>query len=428
MGAVPHPGAATPAASAPSPPIGQRATPTPPPAPVPREWFPSAAQVVVDMRTASERDSAARAYAALKWLGTLSAGALDYDAQAQVVMQAERAKYGNEDNGFGDCQRFYYFSAPFVRTVVDKYFSVEQQARIRVGGTLGEAERAIAPGTAMPPNPPAVAHTCADDPAASARRAAAVEAVKRKKEANEQAARNAEVAAAANTVREAAEATSQAAEQSKEDEAASGASAEDLRSAAGAKRKVDMTVFGAIKMGRPLAVADCVKTNVQGLFGTSSGVDHASLRGACKEMGEDGATASVHFPATKLPTWIGTANGLGALEAVMGDGSFVHVVLQSGVVVEVWMRANETDELGEDLTSKYGPAHVRQVSFSNSYGSKWEASQYEWKLPGLHVEFVLDETQSQNLGRAGMLTIELDSRYKSTRARQTQEKAKHLKL
>ena len=379
------------------------------------------------MRTPSARESAARAVAALTWLGSLG-GSTSLQDRAGSITRAERAKYGENDSGFGACERFYYFSAPFVRTVVDRYFSPEQQSRIKVGGTLGDSVRAIPAGTPMPPNPPAVVKVCADDAAAHDRHTADVAAQTPARDEAAQAAPDGDRAEQSPNTQDATEAAGRAPDEEKSDKEASTAAASDVRNASSSKRKVDLTVFGVVKMGRPLAIPDCVRTETTGLFGKTVGIVYASLREACKDGKPGSSEVMVHFPPNAVPAWAGNANGFGALEAFSG-GPSLFAVLKGGVVVEAWMRVTESEDFAHDLREKYGPCETRTVTFSNSFGSEWKVNQYEWrKLPGLHVEFVPDDNQAQHLGRAGILTIELESQHRSKDSQDKREKDRHIKL
>jgi hypothetical protein len=198
----------------------------------------------------------------------------------------------------------------------------------------------------------------------------------------------------------------------------------DLRNAANAKRKVDLTVFGVIGMGKPLSLAACP---ISGMAGKSTQmIDHDSLHAPCVQAGSDTSSTVLHFPSGGLPEWVGDGNV--AANALFGDVvSPVAAKVAGGVVVSLSMDARDMHGFSEDLRQKYGPPKVTDVEFRNNYGNKWVAHNLEWLLPGLHVEFVLNQQQG-NLARLGVLTIELESQYKSKANNNAKDRAKRLKL
>ena len=148
-----------------------------------RDVLPSAGRVIRDMRGASERDSAARAYAAFQWLAMVAESrgdrkrAEEYGRAGLEVMESEREKYDADDSGFFRCYQHYWLSPEFVRVVLDRYFSPAWQSQHlqKHGGTVWVEAIAIPSGTVrISRYAAAAARVCADDKSALASKEAAV--------------------------------------------------------------------------------------------------------------------------------------------------------------------------------------------------------------------------------------------------------------
>jgi hypothetical protein len=140
--------------------------------------------VVTDMRGSSERDSAARAVAALQWLQSIAESqgaaerALDYDTTQSQLSTAEQEKYDANDPGFMRCYHHYRFSPEFVRILLDRYFTPAWQSRHlkQMRATVMVEAMGIPPGTVRAsPFAAAAKAGCADDKAALAGQQAIVD-------------------------------------------------------------------------------------------------------------------------------------------------------------------------------------------------------------------------------------------------------------
>lgn len=138
--------------------------------------LPSARQVVQDMRGANDRDSAARATAALQVLEGLVTGLAGSRAASRQFTPAERARIDEYSRAHGEiwareydrlpacegercarylyaqCAQGYYFRAPFYREIMDRYLPADWQARhlSRLPGKLWKDAAALPAGTRMP--------------------------------------------------------------------------------------------------------------------------------------------------------------------------------------------------------------------------------------------------------------------------------------
>lgn len=138
--------------------------------------LPAAQRVVEDMRGVNDRDSAARATAALQALeGVVTslagprAAARQFTPAEQARIdeygQAHRAIWAREYDRLADCEgdqcprylyarcaQGYFFSAPFYREILDRYLPPDWQARHlpRLQGKLWKDVAALPAGTRVP--------------------------------------------------------------------------------------------------------------------------------------------------------------------------------------------------------------------------------------------------------------------------------------
>lgn len=138
--------------------------------------LPPARQVVQDMRGANDRDSAARATAALQVLEGLVSNLAGPRAASKQFTPAERAKLDEYSRAYGEiwsreydslpecegdrcarylyaqCAQGYYFRAPFYREIMDRYLPADWQARHlpRLQGKLWKDAAALPAGTRVP--------------------------------------------------------------------------------------------------------------------------------------------------------------------------------------------------------------------------------------------------------------------------------------
>jgi hypothetical protein len=150
------------------------------------------------------------------------------------------------------------------------------------------------------------------------------------------------------------------------------------------------------------------------------------MKESCKDQGNDNDDSSFDIyvvPASDLPNWVGRQ--LGRFETAPHTN--IQAWVRNGVAVRVQILCQQTDDYRSALVQKYGEPKTRKVEFQNKYGKSWTADALEWQLPGLHVEFSLDNIQ-EDQGRSGITTLELQTNANLRRQNEATQKASKRKL
>ena len=176
--------------------------------------------------------------------------------------------------------------------------------------------------------------------------------------------------------------------------------AEDV--ALATRKGTDLAAFG-LRLGKPLDLPTCA----------SDGADVPR----CKTS--DARSPTIRFASGELPSWTSSYWLGGASGEVRGDR----------LVSVSFSRIEESDALYDALSAKYGkPTKTKELSFTNGYGIKSTAWNWEWTKAGLHVEFVVDQGQVDSRQFLGDLSIELTSVWQARVAKDHAEADGHAKF
>jgi hypothetical protein len=405
--------------------------------------LPSVDTVKRDMKGNGERDSAARAYAALFFLTSISEHLFNDRSRAAEYLGAQATYTGlhpdlcNQERGcapperqsrFYFCRIEYVTSAKFLRGLLDKYLPAWQQsaARLAQNGKVFQEAMALQAESARTFQPPSRACTTegqfswSDNQAEHAATIAARAAVERARADDN--AKAAEDAVGRPWVRQ---------------------MEVDLQKAS--KAHVDMTVFG-IPLGKKLDLPSCddVGHAEDGLFGKQIVTPKTCFLSAkqtqdmCKTLmlsallSCDERTRSIQWGDNVRPSWaqmvtpnlkgnvmIGVTIGFQAAPQPVAVAAIGAGAAQWGADLARKMGDANVAKAHKQLRDKYGtPTHSKPFSYKNGYGALLrEVDEMEWMLPGLHVKYDSDTYWDT-------VTIEAESVFKEkTESQRADEKA-----
>jgi len=380
------------------------------------DHLPSVAQVKQDMAGSGERDSAARAWAALQILAVVAepvyngrSKAAEYSDAASLGKHSDRCKNDpgctgdpGENSPFYFCRNYYWTSPAFIRAVLDKYVPLAQQSTIRNTAHAAAWDEAMS----MPPGSvkdfPAPITACTAERYSIADEDARLKAVAAQKRAEQiQQKLKDEIAA----IQERKKAKADADADAKRRALADGARARD--------KHVDADVF-RLPLGVPAPAPDCESVGHWQSNADPDGKARVHLDDltmvsskTCLLLNEDGTT-HVHWGDDVLPGWaelVETDFRADVLVAVRvtiparprPPTETIGVGVIAGLVAAM---SNGAANSQYERMLKEGPANVAEAykelsrKYKNPiqpvitahYGNR-TVDEPEWRLPGLHVKY-----------------------------------------
>ena len=419
--------------------------------------WPSAEHVESDLKGDGERDTAARTYAALKWLGIMNAGRGTEYASARDRIVDEISATCRMDKNCNDrfyfCRTAYESSPTFLRALLDRYFAgTEPPTSPNSRGKVWDKAVAI-PSGAVPTITPASRSCLTDgqftwsDWGAELKAIESAEAAARDQRAKEEAER---AAAAAHRA--------QVAEARERRRARAPSIAEERRLALAdgqrAKGHTDMDVFGVV-LGSVLTLPDCEDVGMPEGNNTLAGIlsedtlVEAHLMVAsktCLRVKSDGST-TILWGDGVLPPWAAWVTM--ELRDDVAVSAEIQFPQPAGMAINMtrrlWngtmyydtgfaARKRVADEAAamkvparaakerRELEAKYGrPTQAVRASHQTVIGDTIECEESAWVLPGLHVQY-------RACPYFDGLLIEVDSAFKARQENERKENAANHKL
>jgi hypothetical protein len=196
--------------------------------------------------------------------------------------------------------------------------------------------------------------------------------------------------------------------------------------------KVDLALFGgALKFGNQIQLPTCAYETALLIVQVHSNPDQDCLEDQTANDAVAGLFASMLPNGTNLTpdpnlkfVYLGTDHRPSWI-----SGDSVWVTLNQGAVVRIIIRTQgraTEKSVGDDLKAKYGKAYfIHGGTITPDVGNKFDVSNLEWSLPGLHVEYQViepDQNGRVEVNGTGYVRIETESAYQARIADEKKQK------